>query len=176
MNKYEDYQNFLKTYDSLLGKLKISNSIVFENYFDLIVAMDHICERAMRNEKIDEETNTFFDLIFIYLSSFLPVLDNIFNEVFKGDIDRFNMYESVIFNYLLIHEYIEFYLSSVKSKKIMNNCNRVEEYLTDVLYNQKDYNIDELRMNEEVITTLFDYSETMPCCLLGHMYREDYSI
>lgn len=106
--------------DDFIKMLKENKIKIYDRFYDVIVVLDHISERAEAGEKIGEDLLVIFEVGFSFLHEQLEETKLYYEKYFRRNIASFREYDALV-NYLLYLSDLE---DTLKDKDLYNDETR----------------------------------------------------
>lgn len=153
MDKYLDYQNYLKEHQDILKILEKQEFFIYERIVDVISVLDAISKQARVEKKVDNEVEMTFDIGFDYLYNELIVIEEFYND-FNKDVLLFKQYDLAIDYILLINELIIILESDNKiTPKAKKRLEKALETIISIIYDRKTFGEKEIEEIDNIISS-----------------------
>ena len=138
MINHQDYRAYVMQNDDFIKMLKENKIKIYDRFYDVIVVLDHISERAEAGEKIGEDLLVIFEVGFSFLHEQLEETKLYYEKYFRRNIASFREYDALV-NYLLYLSDLE---DTLKDKDLCNDETRgvirdITEKIENIIREQK---------------------------------------
>lgn len=155
MNVYEDYANYLKELTPFIETLRKNDSPSLLAITDVLLVTDHIYQKYIEGEKIDDDMDEIFSLGFGYLSNILTDFKTYYEDYFDKNMETFNYYSMLMIENVFLDDFksnleVDEYLTDERREAIEAMLFKVD----GILANRKPLKENEIEEIEKLIEEL----------------------
>ena len=155
---YKDYEYWYKENKDLLEHLEHHNSLLYDEYRDILSVLNYI--KNLDEKEIDNDLEVIFDEGYAYIYDRMNYIKTCLKQDFIGDLHAFLKYEELFRYYLFIEDLLDAYArEDMDTKTIKEAFDDVQNRILDIINNRKPFGRELLEEFDTIVSSLIPSSK-----------------